>query len=231
MRLHAADRWGALTVAFVLVAATAGTQTQDDRALVIRIYNVFGVPRHEVASAGRQAERIFRDAGVEVVLRECRTSHGPSAMSVDRCSEVLQATEVVVRIIAVPHSGTNSVRAFGYSLVDMEKGAGTLSTVFADRITAVAARLQIDRATLLGRTLAHEVGHLLLGTNVHATDGLMRGDWPNQILRADSARDWRFTRPEVDHIATALRNRVTPKTAVLASLVPARPDGEGAGTR
>jgi hypothetical protein len=102
MRLHTADRWGALAVAFVLLAATASAQTQDERALVIRIYNVFGIPRDELATAGRQAEKIFRDAGVEVVLRECRTSEGPSAMSVDRCSEVLHATEVVVRIVAVP---------------------------------------------------------------------------------------------------------------------------------
>ena len=31
--------------------------------------------------------------------------------------------------------------------------------------------------TILGRVTAHEIGHLLIGTNSHAPSGLMRASW------------------------------------------------------
>jgi hypothetical protein len=42
-------------------------------------------------------------------------------------------------------------------------------------------------AIILGHAMAHELGHLLLGTNSHSSDGLMRAQWNRGDL-AEAAR-------------------------------------------
>jgi hypothetical protein len=74
-------------------------------------------------------------------------------------------------------------------------------------VSAAAARLGVDRATLLGRTLAHELGHLLLGTNAHAPRGLMRARWADAVVRNDVTHDWQFSRREARHMQMALTLR------------------------
>jgi hypothetical protein len=49
-----------------------------------------------------------------------------------------------------------------------------------------------DVAVLLGRTVAHEIGHLLIGTNRHAASGLMRARWSREELQRNHPADWRF---------------------------------------
>ena len=100
----------------------------------------------------------------------------------------------------------------GYALVDGEAQTGTLATIFADRVTAAAARFQVERTMLLGRTLAHELGHLLLGTVSHTRRGLMRAWWTDVDLRRVRGKDWQFSDGETRHLnaALALRARGEP---------------------
>src|SRR5439155_10444253 len=46
------------------------------------------------------------------------------------------------------------------------------------------------RRKLLGRVVAHEVGHLLLGTTAHSATGLMRARWNDEEARRDHPMDW-----------------------------------------
>ena len=70
------------------------------------------------------------------------------------------------------------------------------------------ARTSRTRAdVLLGRALAHEIGHLLLGTTPHASTGLMRALWSTATLKRDNADDWLFTPAD----AQSTRDGVRPK--------------------
>jgi hypothetical protein len=51
----------------------------------------------------------------------------------------------------------------------------------------------LDAGTLLGRVMAHEIGHLLLGTANHRPTGLMRAEWSTALLQRRIANDWRFS--------------------------------------
>jgi hypothetical protein len=55
---------------------------------------------------------------------------------------------------------------------------------------------------LLGRAIAHEVGHLLLGSGYHSERGVMRAEWPDQML-SGTATDWGFSTREAARILTA----------------------------
>lgn len=82
-----------------------------------------------------------------------------------------------------------------------------LATVYADLVTGVARGAGIDARELLGRAIAHEIGHLLLGTNQHASAGLMRAVWSRVELRRDKATDWHFLDSEAGSMRAAIAVR------------------------
>jgi hypothetical protein len=82
--------------------------------------------------------------------------------------------------------------ALGASVVEARARGGTLATVFLDLIEPVAHRTGAGVHTLLGRAIAHEVGHLLLGTSTHSPTGLMRATWTDHELGRNDERDWLF---------------------------------------
>ena len=45
---------------------------------------------------------------------------------------------------------------------------------------------------LLGRAMAHEIGHLLLGANSHSLNGIMRGHWSVHEFRLNARIDMLF---------------------------------------
>ena len=51
----------------------------------------------------------------------------------------------------------------------------------------------IDLATLLAFTMAHEMGHRLLPAPSHAIAGIMRADWGGQEFRDIADHSLRFT--------------------------------------
>jgi hypothetical protein len=40
----------------------------------------------------------------------------------------------------------------------------------------------VSKGQILGHAVAHEIGHLLMGTNSHSSRGLMRGNWKVDAL-------------------------------------------------
>jgi hypothetical protein len=44
----------------------------------------------------------------------------------------------------------------------------------------------VSLASILGHGVAHEIGHLLLGTNSHAETGIMRARWQSEELASVS---------------------------------------------
>ena len=200
--VHIRGWWLAGTSAALLSLNTAEAQTVP-RDLIVRVYNTAAIPGREVKAAQRVAESIFRRARIGLRWRECRTPSGPSAAADDTCTNLLEPGEVMVRLTALG-AAEPSKAVFGYALVDGHAQLGTLATVFADRVSATAARLHVERATLIGRTLAHELGHLLLGSNSHSARGVMRAWWSDANLRRWKGSDWHFSDGEARHMNVAL---------------------------
>ena len=61
-------------------------------------------------------------------------------------------------------------------------GTGCYSDVFFDQATELRSNWSVDLASLLGNVAAHELGHLLLGSNSHARDGIMKARWQREEL-------------------------------------------------
>jgi hypothetical protein len=168
--------------------------------ITIRFYNTFGLTRHAVAEARSVADAVLKAAGIDASWRECRT---PRYEATDPCNNVLRQDEVVVRVVRDP-AGLETSPALGDSFVDASTGIGVLATVFADRVLAAGSRTGANPIVLLGRAVAHEVGHLLIGTPTHSARGLMRAQWSDDELRSNRDRDWVFSRSQ----ALRMQNRL-----------------------
>jgi hypothetical protein len=195
-------------VAFLIVLMTCGmsrgsnAQTRSSSEVIVRSYNTIGVSPKTASKAQLTATAILSEAGIDANWRECRTTDGPMSRSTDACDGVLIARELMVRIVAVPRTITDR-EVLGYSHVDPQLRRGTLATVFADRIRELAAQLRMDEGELLGRAMAHEIGHLLLGTLSHSEAGLMRGHWSTTGRKAN----WLFSSVEAVEMQDGLTAR------------------------
>jgi hypothetical protein len=201
-------------VAVVIAGTVAGTLLSTPLAaapladkIVVRTYTGFGVAPRELATALETARAILAGAAIDVVWREC-----------GQCEEVPGPRELIVRIMAAPAQA--EPESLGYSLVDVQQRNGTLATIFANRVESMATAAAFDPGVLLGRTIAHELGHLLMGTTEHSTRGLMRAHWDVFELERDLPQDWVLSRGEGTRmrrglVARARRPRV-PATVVAA---------------
>ena len=184
--------------------------------LTVRLYNAFGASSQDILAAQRTAGRILQAAGVRANWRECWRDPGMARAGMRVCAETLHSTEVIVRIVTGGSEARNGRMGLGYSLVVAPSGAATLATVFGDRVSEVARRVRVAPTTLLGRAIAHEVGHLLLGTDHHTSDGLMRAHWSDAALR-DAADRWQFSTRQSDHIRAEVLLRSGPRAELLTA--------------
>jgi hypothetical protein len=171
----------AATVLIMLAAAADAAAAR----LIVRTFDLTGLSGDEMSVARAAAGAILHDAGLVLDWQDCSAG----------CAVDPGARHVLLRIAQAPR--TAAPGSLGYSVVDMRSGTGTLATVFADRIASAARRTRIGMPLLLGRAIAHEIGHLLLGTSRHSASGLMRALWSDQELRRDAAADWTLSREVV----------------------------------
>jgi len=162
-------------------------------SIVVRLYDAQGISSATLATARATVDRILHDAGIAVAWAE-----PPYATRVDN--------DLIVRIVKAPAIG--DADSLGFSYVDVEERRGTLATIFADRIAALGRAAGTDEGELLGRAMAHEIGHLLLGTRDHAAAGLMRGKWSSRELTRNRPTDWQLSSGDAASARLAVVRRI-----------------------
>jgi len=191
-------------------SAVGGRQEIPDQSplgtahLKVRVYNAAVMPAAEQAVALRAAATALAAAGIGTSWLLCGDASREATAKV--CDTPLDRSELSVRLVRLP--GTATARGelrLGYSLVDTTAGAGTLATIYADRVAWLADATETDMPTLVGLAVAHEIGHLLLGTNAHSSTGLMRAIWSRAELQRNVATDWRFDRSEAARMRSSVR--------------------------
>ena len=85
----------------------------------------------------------------------------------------------------------------GDATINSQTGAGVLATIYIDRVNWMAEQAGVDARALLGRAIAHELGHLLMATGVHGSHGLMRPVWSQSEIRRRQIDDWIFRPREI----------------------------------
>jgi hypothetical protein len=163
-------------------------------ALVVRLYDAYGVSSRELEIAQATGGSILGNAGIAVTWVACP------------CDEQVGSADLIVRVTAAP--ATSERGSLGFSYVDVAHRSGTLATVFADRVRTRAGEAHVSSGELLGRAMAHEIGHLILGTTQHDSRGLMRGRWTVIEMQNNRPWDWSLPRETVVDMDRALRARL-----------------------
>jgi hypothetical protein len=172
--------------------------------LVVRVYDSYGISGKEMTAAQEALRAILEPAGIAADWRDCEHI-GAGARSGASCDHPLEPREILVRLVA---SGpAMPARVLGFSSVGGQQNAGRLATVLADRVAAMAGRTQSEVGRLLGRVVAHEVSHLLIGTTAHSAAGLMRPNWSDEEVRSDRLMDWLLSWADAQQVRQALLDR------------------------
>jgi hypothetical protein len=203
-----------LGIGALLPAVTAAQGTSETRPVLhVSVLDDTGVGTNMLRKAERQASRVFRRANIDVVWLQCpQDSSQPT--SVGDCSEASYPAHLHLRVVMRPRGVKESILGMAFQSGD---GKGCYADLFQDRTLALQEESHVDAAIILGHAMAHELGHLLLGTNSHSRDGLMRAHWePGDLAQAakgnllfsseqSSRMRSRFTRDDSERLAVLVQ--------------------------
>jgi hypothetical protein len=171
---------------FLAVAPLASAQvtpppvTPLGPEMTISVHDYADVPAKLLNAAEAQAREIYRRAGLETAWLNC----SPKLEKIEPGScHFSDSTHLTLKISARAVNAQVRDRAdvLGTAYPD-DKGVGYFAYVFYDRVQELAERQRLGHG-LLADVMAHEIGHLLLGSNSHSLSGIMCAHWNYDQLR------------------------------------------------
>ena len=162
------NSWWLFTFCF-LVAAGLGQRSgaaavEADPTVTINLEDPNGLGGPHLVKAQQIASEIYHRAGVTLQWTVDETTKS------DRTLTLFLTTSD-----AAPHASISE--AMGVAPSPGDGTRGTIAYVFVDRANAFAESYRIAVQYVLACALGHEIGHLLLPPNAHASYGIMRGSW------------------------------------------------------
>jgi len=158
----------------LLWSSAAGAQPEDSRDIVVRMQDDTGMAMSLLNRAEADTASVLHATGIEATWINCPKGGGPWA-----CRQVLHSNEFILHI--VPTGKTRNDRVFGEAFLG-EGGSGKYADIFFQRIAMAEGEAGVDLSRLLGAVCAHELGHLLLGSQSHSTTGIMQPIWQRDSL-------------------------------------------------
>ena len=168
--------WAAIVVVAMILGAPDQAGAEPSVALRLNLIDKMRVAAGDLAKAKAEVEAIFSAALVTI---EWTSSGAPLTL-----------------MIVTNHEGVTGAGAcvLGRAVPELASGF-----VFYNKIVDTAASQPIDAAVVLGRVMAHELGHLLLPKGSHSSYGIMRADLDLGYRNPD-----RFTAEQGRHIRRAV---------------------------
>ena len=182
----------ALLSALSFSAASAQARIPDpeseraaERRLLVWVTDHVGVAPSELDTAIEDAKLVLAEAGIQTdwivcsrpsqvgeMPKACRAASGPWILRVRLLSNEAAKT--------FPLDDTN----FGMAYPGEGDRLGSAADVFPERCRLHAEKMRVAETLVLGRVLAHEIGHLLLGESSHSVSGIMSARWKRKQLNA-----------------------------------------------
>ena len=156
------------------------------------------VPAGERSSSGfGPAESGLTADGLQEAGRVGTPAPTWSGLADRGCSKFEWPTNLALRV--VPRSAGSVNDVFGVAFLSAE-GTGCYSDVYYDRAINLHVDWNLSLTDILGTVMAHELGHLLLGSNSHTPLGIMRGHWQPEELRRLARGGLLFTAEQGHHM-------------------------------
>jgi hypothetical protein len=178
----------AAIAAFVVGCVQQATAGEGEPVAVVHVQNDAGVPGALLGKAQEIAFDIYRAASVRTIWI------GALATTLD-ISRALHLTVILLS----PEAERRMTSDVGFDVLGLSKRSASRAYIFYQRIEELASGRHLATADVLGKVIAHEMGHLLLPPNSHSLNGIMR----EHLNLTDVVQ--RFTREQRETIHTVLR--------------------------
>jgi len=168
--------------------------------ITMRVLNPAMVPGKTLLRAERLAAAILGQAGVEVTWLECDRVPDP-------CRQDLTSNEFWLHLLKnSPPALRGDATGFAV-LMPRRDGAVSYAGVSYPAVEDVASGLEADVSDVLGATMAHEIGHILLGSKAHSRSGVMSSRLQKAEVRMAGRGELRFTAKQAERIRRELMRR------------------------
>jgi hypothetical protein len=182
----------------------------------VLVFNYAQVPGQTLDRAEREVARILRDVGIETTWWNCN----PALTDIHQdanCTQEVGPTTLIVRIlpdIAVTQ-GVSNDRTMGLAF-------GNLASVSYRWVREEAAVVGALPSEILGAVAAHEIGHLLLGSESHSHSGIMRARWSRTDFDRSPLGTFTFTTEQAEQMRAEVAKRAREQAAsgVVAKTAP-----------
>jgi len=182
----------------VLLSLCATYASSSSKSLTVRIdvFNDAGVAADVLKRAELEARRIFESAHIEIQWRDCSAAqNGPPEDP--GCHALRTPNHLNLRI--VPGTQRQNQDVFGVAFLAAD-GTGGYSDVFYGAVSKLHKEGHGNQGRVLGHVMAHEIGHLLIGSHAHSPWGIMSAKWHTQELQRLEMGNLLFTTEQVNSI-------------------------------
>lgn len=179
-------------------------------AIRVRVDNYAQASAAILARAEREAGRILGEAGLRTVWLDCPVRQLTDVPQ-DPCQEPLEATDIVLRVLSEPTQNRLQSTVFGFAV------APVLASVYYEYASrrAKSGAAEFEVPFILGCVIAHEVGHLLLGSNSHSGSGVMQPQLGRKQIQQAMMGTLHFTPEQAKLIQAEAQLRMRLQTASL----------------
>jgi hypothetical protein len=183
----------------VVWCARSFAGAEKNPQLTVFVYNYAGVPERVLNQAERITEKIYMSARVGISWKDC-TRPVEEGEGQDKCSR----SDPAVFSLRIVHRSLNlQEEDFGIAFLGSD-GMGQQADVFYLSIERLEQNSSLGAPAILGHVMAHELGHLLLGSRSHSNLGIMQARWTSSQLRGISMGQLTFDRRQSEVIRARL---------------------------
>jgi hypothetical protein len=200
---------GLLIVLSYACADTSLARGADSNpAIRVRVNNYTQASPAVSAGAEHEAARILGKAGLRTVWLDCPAGHS-TVDSQDPCRGPLEASDIALRVLSEATQNKFQDTAFGFAVVPV------LASIYYDYVAHLARSddAEFEIPIILGCVIAHEIGHLLLGSNSHSASGIMQGHWERGQIRHAVTGSLLFTPEQAKLIQAETQKRMRLQTS------------------
>jgi hypothetical protein len=167
----------------------------------VQLRDFAGHPHDVLTKAEADVTAIYKRAGIDIVwvdlAEQNATLRGDGLITVNILTRALAREAHPLR------------NALGFTPVTQP--AGHVTYVIGYRIDEMAREFRLNTATVLGATIAHEIGHLLLPNVPHSIAGIMRASWGQPDLQLAAQGALGFLESQVQMLRATAGSRYSPR--------------------
>jgi hypothetical protein len=187
------------------------------------VYDYADVAPEVLAKAEKRIEAIFQELHVRVVWVDHTDfkKRFQDRSDAEKEQEELDSIDVTLRILLHSRVALKN-SALGEALPCRIGKDACIANVFMNRVVEQTDVEKIGVDQVLGHAMAHEIGHILLGSNSHSSSGLMKSKWGPEDMKRAAKGDLLFTPEQAQTIRKNLTKRAWTSLFGLAKPRPAK---------